>query len=270
MRALSGMDKSTLSRRIAALEASLGTSLFVRTHEGLRLSATGGQLRVHAERMAAEVRALETAAVAGGEEVTGLVRIATTEGMALRLVQGGLLTLQEAHPGLEIELLGSNQPVDLSRGEADLALRVSPTKDAGLRVRVLARLGISLFASETYLSARGLPRNEAQLAGHDLLLPSGELAHLPEARWLAKVNGARIALRSSSLPALVEASRRGHGICAITRAWGQGLPGLQHVFALEHLPARPVWLVLHPDVAKRAAVRVVADRIAEGFRAVAG
>ncbi|NUO54262.1 MAG: LysR family transcriptional regulator [Polyangiaceae bacterium] len=264
-----GMDRSTASRRVQSLERALGTRLFVRTHEGLRLSATGDRLRAHAERMASELRSLEAAAVAGGEEVSGLVRIATTEGMASRLIEGGLLDLRSTYPDLELEVLGSNRPVDLARGEADLAVRITPTKEAGLKVRVVAKLGISLFASPGYLRERGRPRSVAQLAGHDALIPSGDLATLAEGVWLASRPGIRIAFRSSSMPALVLAAVRNHGLCAITRAWGDATPGLEHVMPIEHIAPRPVWLVVHPDVAKRAAVRLVADRIADAFRAIA-
>ncbi|MFO0685389.1 MAG: LysR family transcriptional regulator [Sandaracinus sp.] len=264
-----GIDKSTASRRIDALEKALGARLFVRTREGLRPSLTGERLRAHAERIEQEMLALASAAVAGDEgEIRGRVRIATTEGMAARLVRGGLLDLQKSYPRLELELLGGNRPVDLARGEAELAVRVIKTTDPSLAVRVLGKFPISLFASSAYVRSRGLPRSAAQLEGHDVLLPSGELEGLPESRWLRDRPGVRVVFRSSSLPALIEACALGHGIVPITRAWGESVSGLEHLFELEHVAARPTWLVLHPDVGKQPAVRVVAERIAEAFRAL--
>ena len=61
----------------------------------------------------------------------------------------------------------------------------------------------------------------------------------------------------------------GHGLVAVTRAWGDAMPGLEHVMELEHIRARPMWLVMHPDVAKRPAVRPVADRLIAAFSAAA-
>jgi len=152
---------------------------------------------------------------------------------------------------------------------------VDPTPVAQTRTRSspgpgsrIARFGISLFAAPSYLRDRGLPRTPVQLAGHDLLLPSGELARLPEAVWMQQRAGARVVFRSSSMAALVEAAVRGHGICAVTRAWGEGVSELAHVMEIESLKPRPVWLVLAPDVGKRPAVRIVADRIGEAFRAL--
>lgn len=263
------IDKSTASRRLTALEKSLGARLFLRTREGMRLTALGERLRTHAERVEAEVRTLEGLGLAGGSEVSGLVRVATTEGMAPSLVANGLLSLRDEHPALEIEVLGGNRSVDLRRGEADLSVRVAKTDEPELLVKLLARFGISLFASEKYFRARGRPRSADALEGHDVLVPSAELAVLPEARWLAAQPGVRVAFRSSSIPALIEAAVRGHGLVALTRAWGDSIAGLEEAAALDHLGTRPVWLVVHPDVAARPAVRVVADRIAESFRTLA-
>lgn len=262
-----GIDKSTASRRVDALERSLGTKLFVRTREGLRPSTVGERLRAHAERIEVEVLALTNAALADGEEIAGRVRIATTEGMATLLVQNGLLDLQAAHPRLEIELLAGNRSVDLARGEAELAIRVTPTTDPTLTIRVLGKQPVCLFAAQSYLRARGTPRSPGELAGHDVLLPSGELDALPESKWLKERADVRVALRSSSLPALVEAATRGHGLVPLTRAWGARTAGLELCFDLKAIPARPTWLAMHPDVAHRPAVRAVAERIAEGFTA---
>lgn len=264
-----GIDKSTASRRVTALEKTLGASLFLRTRDGLRPSPVGERLAVHAEKMEAEARALESAASAGGDAVAGVVRVATTEALATHLVQRGLLDLLETYPSLEIELLGGNRPVDVARGAADLALRVSPPGETTLKVRVVARLGLGLFAAPSYLRRRGVPKGPGELAGHDVIVPSGELAFLPEAKWLASRAGARVTLRSSSMPAMVAAAVAGHGIVALTLPWGDAEPGLDLVLPLEGFAHRPIWLVVHPDVAGRAAVRVVSDRILRIMRASA-
>ena len=264
-----GVDRSTMSRRLSALEKSLGAPLFTRTREGLRPTAAVERLRPHAERMELEAAALAQAAVAA-DTVTGVVRVATTEALAAYLVTEGLLGVREQHPELVVELLGGNRPVDLARGEADLAVRLVPLREASLRARCVAKLGIGLFASPAYLRARGAVRSVASLRGHDVLLPAGELAQLPEARWLAARTDVRVVFRSSSMPALVAAAVAGHGLTALTLAWGDAEAGLARVLALEEIPRRPVWLVTHAESAARPAVRVVGDRVAAIFaRAVA-
>jgi DNA-binding transcriptional LysR family regulator len=177
--------------------------------------------------------------------------------MAALLLEEGLLALQDRHPGLALELLTGNRPLDVARGEADLAIRLAPVRGAGLVARCVARSALALVASRAYLRARG-PVDE--LAGHDVILPSGELARLPEVRWLAEVPGVRIAFRSNSMPALVAATRAGRGIAPLGVVW-EG-PDLAVVRRLDDFPARPIWLVAREGDARRPAVEVVGQEIA--------
>jgi DNA-binding transcriptional LysR family regulator len=258
-----GVDRSTASRRITTLEVALGVRLFLRTREGLRLSPAGDRVLRHAEQMAGEAQALAlSASDGGGEAVRGLVRIATTEALAAMLVRRGLLELGAAHPGLEIELLGANRVVDLSRGEADLALRVTKVEQSSLRVRRVARLPFFVVAGEPYVRRRGVPRTERELGGHDVLLHSGELATLPEARWLGDRPGVRVVLRTNSMIALLAGVVAGAGISVIAGSSAEQELGLMQLFGVPAIPARPLFLAMHPDAASRAAVRVVADHVA--------
>jgi DNA-binding transcriptional LysR family regulator len=259
------VDRSTVSRRLTALEQRLGAQLFARTRDGLQPTAAAERVRPFAEKMASDAAAVEQAAVSDAAAATGVVRVATTEAIATMLVDGGLLSLSEHHPELLIELLTSNIPVDLLRGEADLALRLSHVRHASLRVRCVARLKIGLFAAPSYVSRRGRPTTPAALRGHDVIVPGGELARLPEARWLAARPGVRVVFRSSSVPTLQSAAARGFGIVPLTAAWGDRDRGLERLQLIQDIPDRALWLVTPPATATRAAVRIVANRIAEIF-----
>lgn len=260
------IDRTTVGRRLGALEKSLGTKLFVRGRDGLRPTANAERLRPYAERMEGDAAALVHAAAATESKVSGIVRVATTEALAVFMVQEGLLALREEHPDLVIDLLGGNRPLDLSRGEADIALRLVKPTEATLRVRGVARFSIALFASHAYARTRGLPRTPAALAGHDVVIPSGDLERMPEGQWLASRRGVRVVFRSSSMPALVAAASRGAGLVALTEPWGAREPDLERAFVIDALPKRPIWLVTHPQADSRPAVRVVADRMAAHLR----
>jgi DNA-binding transcriptional LysR family regulator len=260
-----GIDRSTASRRITGLERAVGARIFLRTREGLRLSAIGERLFRHAERMDGEANALLRSAVDGGGTAKGLVRIATTEALAATLVRLGLLELRTAHPDLEIEILGANRVFDLARGEADLALRVTKVDKPSLRVRRVASLPFAVFAGDPYVSRRGRPRIERELAGHDVLLHAAELATLPEAKWLESRPGVRVVLRTNSMIALLAATVDGAGISVLTGSLGESELGLVRLFDLPAIPPRPLFLAVHPDAAARVAVRVVADHVATLF-----
>lgn len=260
-----GVDRSTIGRRVAALENSTGARLFVRTREGLRPTATAERLRPHAEAMERQAIALAHAARADEGAVSGTVRVATTEALAAFLVAEGLLEVRAQYPELVIEIAGGNRPVDLARGEADIAVRMSTIRGADLRVRCVARMSLSLFAAPSYLRARGTPRNLKGLRGHDVVLQSGELAAMPEAKWLAARDDLRVVFRSSSMAALVAAAVAGYGLIALTTPWGARESGLEPVLLLDDLPRRPVWLVTHASARDRSGLRAVCDRIAGVF-----
>jgi DNA-binding transcriptional LysR family regulator len=256
-----GVDRSTVSRRLALLERHLGARLFLRSRDGLQPTAAAGRVRPFAEAMAGQATALKQAAQGADRAATGLVRLATTEAIATLLVERGLLSVREQQPGLALELLGSNRPVDLLRGEADLAVRVSPLRHASLRVRCVARLKVGLFASASYLARRGRPTTTGALRGHDVILPGGELAALPEARWLAARPGVQVTFRSNSLPALLAAAAQGLGLVPLAAAWADLDHRIERLQLLEEVPDRRLWLVTPPASATSPAVKVVGERI---------
>ncbi len=258
-----GLDASTVSRRVATLESAVGAPLFSRTREGLRPTATAERLRGHAEAMEQQATSIVRAVRAADTEAAGVVRVATTEAFARFLVSNGLLGLRASHPDVIVELLGGNQPVDLARGEADIALRLAALEQPSLVARSVARMAVGLFASHAYLRERGVARTVDDLPGHDVLLPTGELARLPEAKWLAARPRVRVAFRSNSMPTLVAAAVAGHGIVPLPVGWGDSEPDLARLLVLESIPRRKLWLVTPAAANRRPAVRVVSEAIVE-------
>jgi DNA-binding transcriptional LysR family regulator len=262
------LDTSTVSRRLARIEESLGARLFSRTRDGLRPTAAAERIRKHVETMEAELGSMVQSARAQETSVSGAVRVATTEALGRMLVTAGLLGVQREHPGVTIDLLAENRSVDLVHGEADVAVRLAALRQPSLRARCVARSRIGLFAAPSYLRTRG-PVHGAALRGHDVLLPAGDLARLAEAKWLASQRGVRAVFRSNSMSALVAAAAAGHGIVPMPVGWGDSEPGLERVRILD-VPERKVWLVTHDAVAGRPAVEVVAARIAAIFASFFG
>jgi DNA-binding transcriptional LysR family regulator len=243
------VNATTVGRRLDALEAALGTRLFDRMKDGVAPTAAAEQLLAHAERV--EQAALSLAAAAEGfeREPEGVVRISALPGVADHFVAPALPRLLARHPGLRIELDASIAYTDLSRREADLALRTS-RPDAGDLVAVkLVERRASVLGSPAYVRSLGTLARAADARwltwGHDL-------AHLPDARWLlARVPEQAIALRSSSINALLCAAEAGLGLLLLSDAYTQLRPlataRLSPALAaeLETLPAVQLWLVGH-------------------------
>lgn len=263
-----GVTQPTCGRRLSALETTLGTQLFTRAPDGLRVTAEGAALVGVATQMEEAARNLARKAAATVEKLDGVVRVAMTEFSALAFGARVLPLLRERHPGIRIELVVADTAADILGGsETDIAVRWRPE---GFRptpgkvvARKLGRIGWSLFGSERYLAKRGTPRDPSDLTGHDVVLYPGT-PH-PGHEWLAKAT-------QKSVQVFVSANM----ICnAAVVAEGLGLGFFpQPIVRLEpslRALTHPIawawgWLVLHPDLKRVPRIRAVADLLASALR----
>lgn len=207
------LEQSTVSRRIAALEDSLGAQLFDRLPEGPRPTDLALRLRERAELIESEV--LDFGDLARGDDraIAGKVTLALTESFAVHVVIPHVLaTLRKQHPRLSLHLLTSDHSADLSRREADLALRFYRPTHGDLVSKRLARLPQSVLAHKRY--ARTCGRDPKHLSWVSVQLPGVSPVEHP---WLSEVVGATPGLTVSSHLAQVEAVRAGLGAALLTR-----------------------------------------------------
>ena len=176
------VQHSTVGRRLEMLEAALGASLFARTPG--RLPAHRGRDRGSLARRGCRAGAGGDRAPGGRarQRIEGVVRLTASEAFSGFLVRR-LAELQTRHPGLMVEILSGNRSFDLSRGEADLALRITNTTQPELICKRIGDAGWSLYAAEGYLARRGVPP-VPDLAGHDVIGFDESMAQVPGALWL--------------------------------------------------------------------------------------
>ncbi len=246
---------TTVGRRLAALEARIGTRLFTRTPEGLVGTAAARALLAHAERM--EVEALESERLLSGADArpTGVVRLTCGDGFATAILAPGLPAFLVAHPGLEVEIRAEPRLLDLTRGEADVALRNVRPRERSLVARRLGLERYGLFAAPPYLARMGTPRTAGDLAGHDLILYDREYDRLRSQVWLRQVAaGARVAVRASNTMTLHAACAAGAGIALLSTAFIRDDARFARVLPRLEPPADDLWTAAHADL--RAAARV--------------
>ncbi|MDC0706928.1 LysR family transcriptional regulator [Stigmatella sp. ncwal1] len=164
-----GLRKSTVSRRLASLEARLGTRLLERNTRRLRLTEAGRDYHAHCARLVAEAQEVNKALIESRGTPQGTLRIATLS------LLGELLTplISEfllRQPRMRVEVSLAPAHVDLIAEEYDLALRTGPLVDSSLVMRRLGRLRTGCYASPAYLRHRGTPRSPQDLRGHDCVL----------------------------------------------------------------------------------------------------
>lgn len=126
------LGQPTLSRRIAELEADIGEALFERQSQGTHLTATGQKLLPAPQRMAEWASEAELSVRKQARQLHGKVRIAAPPGIAYSIVAPLSAAIRRAHPGVQLEVLSGVELLNLSRGEADLALRTAKPNDADL------------------------------------------------------------------------------------------------------------------------------------------
>jgi DNA-binding transcriptional LysR family regulator len=261
-----GVQHTTVGRRLTALEAALGTNLFMRTPEGLSPTAAALEILPLAEDAERSFLAITRQVGSSDSRIEGQVRLTTSDAFSTYVVRQ-LPKLRERHPALTVEILGGNTVFDLSRGEADLAIRMVPTTQPDLICRKVGVAGWSLYAAEDYLSRRGRPKSSTDLGGHDVIGFDESLAGSPGALWLGQnAKGAHMPLRGNSIGAVVNAAIVGIGLAMVPCYIATAEASLRRVTP-EVLSSRDIWLVFHPDAARIARVRTVIDFVAEVIRA---
>src|SRR5215469_12175328 len=207
------LTQPTLARYIDALEQQLGFELFTRSQHGLAPTEAALALVPYAENIASNAAALLRAASGIGSRVGGTVRITASEIVGAEVLPSMLNKLRQAHPGLEFELVLSNNVDNLLRRDADIAVRmVEPTQES-LVVKKLGPLNVSLYAHASYLKRAGTPSDIKDLADHSLIGFDQETSALRAMR--SRMTGSealRFAFRSDSDIAQLQAIRSGFGI----------------------------------------------------------
>lgn len=259
-----GQSQPTLSRQVAALELSLGVTLFERVGKAMALTATGQELLGHARVMGAAAHELGLAAAGRSEEVEGLVSVATSDAVAAYLMPKILLHIRQAAPGILVEVVASDGCSDLQRREADIAIRHVRPEQPELIGRLVRQSSACFYASESWVRANGLPRTAAEAVQHDFVGLDREGHYLQHLRGngllLSETNFRSYADNSVTYWEMV---RQGLGIGAIMEEIARETPGMVRVLEDVESFQLPIWLVTHRELRTAPRIRIVFDLLAE-------
>jgi DNA-binding transcriptional LysR family regulator len=152
--------------------------------------------------------------------------------------------------------------VDLSRREADVAIRLGPTAQVGLVTKKVCAVGFGLYGAASYMASRAEPREPRDLAAYDLLGYEEGVAATPEEQWIATAAaGAVFALRSNSTNLIHAAIHAGLGV-GMLRCWlGDADCTLTRLLPREAYVTRDLSLVIHPDSRRTARIRLIFDAL---------
>jgi DNA-binding transcriptional LysR family regulator len=266
--ARSGVDHSTLSRRLGALEHGLKAKLFDRSPSGYTLTEQGRRLLPIAEEM--ERLAIGAGEAVGGtaSAVEGVVRIGSPEGFGSYFLAPRAGALKARWPALTVQLVAASAVFSLSKRDADIVVAVSRPPAGRLSASKLIDYDLALYAAPSYLQTAPPIRSAADLEAHRFVSYIGELLHFPELDFLQHVApGGAISVESSNLVAQLKATLAGAGLCVLPAFLAGEEKGLVRVLPDDVCLTRSLWLIVHQDLAELARIKAVVRFIKEEVEA---
>lgn len=262
---LRGMTQPTIGRHIEALEQRLGAPLFLRSPRGIQPTDLALEMRPRLEDMAAAVASALRDVAGSGDHTRGVVRVTASEIVGCEILPPILADFHARHPAIEVELTASNRQADLTRRDADIAVRMGRPTQNTLVARKLGLVTLGLYAAPAYATRRGLPQCFDELADHTMVGFDGVSPNIEVAVDIGRpINRDLFAFRSDNDIAQLAAIKAGFGIgaCQRTLARRYGLvPVLADRFAIE----MEMWLCMPEGLRMTPRMRLMFDHLAESL-----
>lgn len=254
------VDHSTVSRRLAALEAALQTTLVERLPRASRLTVIGHEILARASEIETNAFAIERIARDARRDLQGKVIVSAPAVLATHILAQQVAAFRRLYPHLRLSVATQAHSASLSRREADIAVRLfRPTEDSYV-ARKLSTMPFGLYASPQYVF-----RDEPGRWG--FIAYDEQSEDMPHQRWLLATAGTRpVVCEVSDITSQLVAARTGIGVASLPCFIGDKDPDLVGL-AFDGVPfEREVWLVLHPQMKSAPSIRAAADFIAGAIK----
>ena len=259
----------TVGRQISALEQSLGITLVERTIKGPILTQAGLELLNHVKAMADAATLISMTAAGHSQEVSGEVKITSTDLMATGILPDVLAPLRKTAPGVRIKIVATGHTLNLLAREADIAVRHGRPDQPDLIARHIGDFGLGLYASSEYLKAFGRPRTPEEVAHHAFVgTPDPERLIKPLSARGIDLRPENFVLSSDSNVVQWQWLRAGFGISMLPDILGETDPLLEKILPDLPMYQAPIWLVTHRELRTSPRIRVVFDTLANGLMAL--
>lgn len=253
------LTQPTMGRRLRALEASLGQTLFQRTSEDFVLTEEGAVVLAGAERIEEEALAVERVLAGGSRQLGGFLRLSSSDWFGVHMLSPVLAEFSQVHPKVVVELLTDSRLLSLPRREADLVFRIQPFTEAEIISRKLIHIEYGLYIR------RGAPHPRAfDGAGARLVTMDEAFGDMPDVGWLQRLlPRAEIVLRSNSRDVQAALCANGTGLAVLPRPLGDSLAAIELVDLGEAPPGRDTWVGYHRDMKRLERLRALLDLVIE-------
>ncbi|TPK05108.1 LysR family transcriptional regulator [Mesorhizobium sp. B2-5-9] len=260
-------SQPTLGRHIGELEQALGVTLFRRGRSGYALTEAGATLFERGKTVSEQASAFSLLALGSVEAIEGTVRIAASEVVAAYVLPDMMARLGVNEPGIEVEIVASNQVENLLRRDADIAIRMVKPAQNELVARKVCDIALCACAAISYLDRCGRPGGPADLVNHALIgFDRSDEMIRAFSQYGIPVTRNSFRFRADNQIVLWEAVRAGNGIGLGQEPLADRDPLVEKVLPGLPLPALPVWLAMHRDVRTSVRIRRVADFLHEELK----
>lgn len=250
-----GVNQTTVSRRITALEQHLGKQLFERTANGFVITPIAEQLVATASRMSEEASSLERHVMADSHELSGALRITVADACTQQLALPAIQAFSEQYPDVDITIIATRDLLDLTAREADVALRSTDEPPPNLVGKRIGRLAYAIYGSREWLERIEAGTDAEMLS---CITWAGDGHSRPA--WIDKnFPGTRRIYRSTELGIMHKLVRAGLGIAQIPCALGDPDPALQRLPGCVAETGWGLWVLSHVDLRSTARVRIFRD-----------
>ncbi|NVJ97175.1 MAG: LysR family transcriptional regulator [Alphaproteobacteria bacterium] len=244
-----GVDHTTVSRRISALEEALEVKLFDRVNRAYVLNSDGRRLLSYAEKMEANSVALmdEVTPVSTGPQ--GTVRLSTPEAFGSQFLARHCASFRQRNPGITLELVAETRSLNLSRREADAAITLAEPSHGRSTSEKAGLYRLRLYAAPSYLQQHPPIVSLRDLQHHYFIWYVDDLLPVPELQMLDKaISDPHVIFRTTSVTGQANAAEAGLGIALLPCYLADRMKGLTPVLPGEISVLRDLWLVVHDDL----------------------
>jgi DNA-binding transcriptional LysR family regulator len=255
------LDHATVSRRIAALEATVGAKLFDRRTTGAKLTGAGERFISAAEQMESAFLHAQGEISGVDLELSGDVRIGAPDGFSTYYLTGVLRDFAERHPGVRLQLMPLPQLTPLARREVDVVIGLDKPEAGRFVARRLTDYSLGIYASAAYLKRNGAPVSVEALKSHRLIGYVEEHAFSTALDYVRELYaGAPTNFESANAVTQLEAVRAGVGLGVAHDFIARRFKDLKQVLP-ERRATRSYWLVTHEDTRGLGRIRAVAEHL---------
>ncbi len=250
---------STVSRRITALEESLGVMLFRHHSDGYELTEAGKMLVIPAEQAVAGLTLFERTAKGSIREISGLVRIDVPELLGQQILVPGLASFMEEYPDIQLDIHSSVRPVSLATQQSDIIIRLVRPERGCYKIRKIGEIAFGFYAHPNYLQLYGMPTSIKDLSSHRIIDWSDDLGFLVMSRWINEIISDRVpSIKLSSFTSQLMAAESALGIAllpAFAANKAELIPVLHDIPVLK----MDLWLLVQEQLAHHPRIKLVKE-----------